>query len=214
MSELTLYVGDKNLSSWSLRPWLVLKQAGIAFQERVIRLGQPTTRNDILDKSPNGLVPCLVDGKITVWDSLAIAEYLAESFPEKRLWPADKAARAEARAISAEMHSGFSALRTVWPMNFCREGMRHIRPDAVRKDIERIAAIWTGARTRHGAAGPFLFGDFSIADAMYAPVVSRFVTYGPVDLPPAAAEWRDMMFTLPAMREWGAAAAGETGARG
>lgn len=209
MSDLTLYIGDKNLSSWSLRPWLILKQAGIAFTEKTIRLGQPSTRADILGKSPNGLVPCLVDGPVTVWDSLAIAEYLAETFPEKQLWPADKAARAEARAISAEMHSGFSNLRTVWPMVFSREGMRHHQPDAVRKDIARIAEIWTGARTRHGDGGPFLFGAFSIADAMYAPVVSRFVTYGPVELPPAAAKWRDMLFALPAMQEWGAGAKAE-----
>ena len=210
MSDLTLYIGDKNLSSWSLRPWLILKQAAIPFVERTIRLGQPTTRGDILEKSPNGLVPCLTHGKLTIWDSLAIAEYLAETFPDKQLWPADKSARAEARSISAEMHSGFSNLRTVWPMFFAREGMRHLRPDAVKRDIARIAEIWTGARTRYGKGGPFLFGAFSIADAMYAPVVSRFVTYGPVELPPAAAEWRDMMFALPAMQEWGAVAKAET----
>jgi len=212
MSALTLYIGDKNLSSWSLRPWLILKHAGIPFTEKMIRLGQPTTRSDILDKSPNGLVPCLVDGDVTVWDSLAIAEYLAEMFPEKNLWPQGKAARAEARAVSAEMHSGFASLRTVWPMVFSREGMRHIQPDAVRKDVARIVEIWSNAREKFGSQGPFLFGAFSIADAMYAPVVSRFVTYGPVDLPKPAAEWRDMMFALPAMKEWGAAAKAEVGA--
>lgn len=212
MSEITLYIGDKNLSSWSLRPWLVLRQAGIPFTEKMIRFGRPETRAEMLEQSPSGLVPCLVDGDIRVWDSLAIAEYLADRFPEKRLWPEDRAARAEARAISAEMHSGFSALRTVWPMNFARDGMRHIRPDAVRRDIARIADIWTGARTRHGAGGPFLFGRFSIADAMYAPVVSRFVTYGPVELPAAAAAWRDMMFALPAMKEWGEGAKAEVAA--
>lgn len=209
MGDLTLYIGDKNLSSWSLRPWLVLKQAGIPFTEELIRLGQPSTRTDILERSPTGLVPCLVDGAIKIWDSLAISEYLAETFPEKQLWPKDRAARAEARAASAEMHSGFSNLRMVWPMFFTREGMRHLQPDAVRKDIARIAEIWTRARERHGAAGPFLFGTFSIADAMYAPVVSRFVTYGPVDLPKAAADWRDMMFALPAMKEWGDGARSE-----
>ena len=207
---LTLHIGDKNLSSWSLRPWLVLKQAGIPFTEHMIRFGRPETRAEMLKHAPTGLVPCLVDGPIAIWDSLAIAEYLAESFPETRLWPSDKAARAEARAISAEMHSGFSALRTVWPMNFARVGMRHIRPDAVRADIARIADIWEGARRRWGQSGPFLFGRFSIADAMYAPVVSRFVTYGPVELPAEAAAWRDHVFALPAMKEWGAAAAQET----
>lgn len=206
---LTLHIGDKNLSSWSLRPWLILKLAGIPFTEKMIRFGRPTTRAEMLEHAPTGLVPCLIDGRTAIWDSLAIAEYLAESFPEKRLWPEDKQARAEARSISAEMHSGFSNLRTVWPMNFSRQGMRHIRPDAVRADIARIADIWTGARTRNSAGGPFLFGGFSIADAMYAPVVSRFMTYGPVELPPLAAAWRDMMFALPAMREWGVGAAAE-----
>lgn len=212
MSDITLYIGDKNLSSWSLRPWLVLKQAGIPFTEEMIRFSRPETHADILKHSPTGLVPCLVDGDIRVWDSLAIAEYLADRFPEKHLWPQDRAARAEARAISAEMHSGFSALRTVWPMNFARADMRHIRPDAVRRDIARIADVWTGARQRHGAGGPFLFGAFSIADAMYAPVVSRFVTYGPVELPAAAAAWRDMMAALPAMKEWGEGAKAEVAA--
>jgi len=210
---ITLHIGDKNLSSWSLRPWLILKQAGIPFTENMIRFGRPETRAEMLRRSPTGLVPCLVDGEVSVWDSLAIAEYLAESFPEKGLWPSERPARAEARAISAEMHSGFSALRTVWPMNFARQGMRHIQPDAVRADIARIAEIWEGARRRWGerdqSGGPFLFGRFSIADAMYAPVVSRFVTYGPVKLPPRAAAWRDMMFALPAMREWGEGAATE-----
>jgi glutathione S-transferase len=209
---LTLYIGDKNLSSWSLRPWLVLKHAGIPFTERLIRLGRPQTRSDILERSPTGLVPCLVDGDATIWDSLAIAEYLAERFPEKRLWPDAREARAHARSISAEMHSGFSNLRTVWPMNFARLGMRHLQPDAVRADIARIASIWTGARARFGADGPFLYGRFSIADAMYAPVVSRFMTYGPVELPDPAADYRDMMFTLPAMREWGEGAKAELGA--
>ncbi len=210
--SLTLYIGDKNLSSWSLRPWLVLKQSGIPFTEKLIRFGRPETRSEMLAVSPTGLVPCLIDGETTVPDSLAIGEYLADSFPEKGLWPADKAARAEARAISAEMHSGFSNLRAVWPMNFSRRDMRHIRPDAVRADIARIAQLWTGARERFGAGGPFLYGRFSIADAMYAPVVSRFMTYGPVELSRPAAEWRDMMFALPAMREWGEGAAKETAA--
>jgi glutathione S-transferase len=209
---LTLYIGDKNLSSWSLRPWLILKQAGIPFTEQMIRFGRPETRSEMLRVSPTGLVPCLVDGALAIPDSLAIAEYLAETFPEKQLWPTDKAARAEARAISAEMHSGFSSLRTVWPMNFARRDMRHIQPDAVRADIARIRAIWTRARELYGGGGPFLFGRFSIADAMYAPVASRFATYGPVTLPPPAAAWRDHMMTLPAMDEWGEAAAREVSA--
>ncbi|MEQ1929955.1 MAG: glutathione S-transferase family protein [Parvularculaceae bacterium] len=207
---LTLHIGDKNLSSWSLRPWLILKHAGIPFTENIIRFGRAETRTEMLRQSPTGLVPCLVDGETAIWDSLAIAEYVNEAFPEKQLWPGARQARAEARSVSAEMHSGFSGLRTVWPMNFARVGMRHIQPDAVRADIGRIAEIWEGARSRHGAGGPFLFGRFSIADAMFAPVVSRFMTYGPVTLPPLAAAWRDMLFALPAMREWGDAAARET----
>jgi glutathione S-transferase len=206
----TLYIGDKNLSSWSLRAWFLLKQAEIPFEEKLIPLDRPSTNATIKEKSPSGLVPCLVHDGLVVWDSLAIAEYVAETFPEKKLWPDDRAARARARSVSAEMHSGFAELRKVWPMNFSRVGMRHLQPASVKKDIERIAAIWTDCRKTFGEGGPFLFGRFSIADAMYAPVVSRFMTYGPVDLPEQAAAYRDMMFALPAMREWGEGAAKET----
>lgn len=209
MSGLILYIGDKNLSSWSLRPWLLMKQAGVSFTERVIRLDRPQTRAELADVSPSLRVPCLLDNELTVWDSLSICEYLAEKFPEKNLWPADRAARATARSVAAEMHSGFSALRTLWPMHFVREGMRHTT-HGIQDDIARIAEIWEGCRRDHGNGGAFLFGGFSIADAMFAPVVSRFVTYGPVDLPPRAAAWRDMMWALPAMREWGAGARAET----
>ena len=209
MSNLTLFIGDKNLSSWSLRPWLMLKQTGIPFTEKLIPLDKPETKGAILEKSPSGLVPCLVDGPAVVWDSLAIAEYLAETFPDAGLWPDDRIARAHARSSAAEMHSGFGELRKVWPMNFSRVGMRHLCPTGVRRDVERIAAIWMDARKRFGAGGPFLYGRFSIADAMYAPVISRFMTYGPVDLPAEAAQYRDMMCDLPAMQEWGEAAADE-----
>ncbi|GAB4518023.1 MAG: glutathione S-transferase family protein [Amphiplicatus sp.] len=212
MTAMTLYIGDKNLSSWSLRAWLVLKQAGAAFREEVIRLDRPDSRDALRRVSPSGLVPCLVHGDVRLWDSLAIAEYANELFPEKALWPADRAARALARAISAEMHSGFAELRRFWPMNFARRDMRHLCPPPVRRDIDRIAAIWTECREKHGAAGPFLFGAFSIADAMYAPVVSRFMTYGPVELPPRAAEYARAIFDLPAMREWGEAAKAEVDA--
>ncbi len=209
MSGLILYIGDKNLSSWSLRPWLLMKQAGVSFTERVIRLDRPQTRAELADVSPSLRVPCLLDNELTVWDSLGICEYLAEKFPEKNLWPADRAARATARSVAAEMHSGFSALRTLWPMHFVREGMRHTT-HGIQDDIARIAEIWESCRRDHGNGGAFLFGGFSIADAMFAPVVSRFVTYGPVDLPPRAAAWRDMMWALPALREWGAGARAET----
>lgn len=205
---LTLVIGDKNLSSWSLRPWLAMKQTGIAFEERLVRLDRAETKAEIAKYSPSGRVPCLIDGGTAIWDSLAIAEYLAEKFPDKGLWPADAKARAIARSVSAEMHSGFQALRGFWPMNFAREGMRHTTA-GISGDIARIAEIWERCRRDFGAGGPFLFGRFSIADAMYAPVASRFQTYGPVPLPPQAEEWRAMMWSLAAMREWGDGARAE-----
>ncbi len=208
MTEFKLFIGDKNLSSWSLRPWLALKQTGIPFAEHLIRLDRPTSKTDLLRVSPSGRVPCLVDGNLVIWDSLAICEYLAEKFPQGALWPADAAVRARARSVSAEMHSGFTNLRSAWPMNFSREGMRHLTSGA-RPDIERISEIWESCRRDFGRGGPFLFGQFSIADAMYAPVVSRLVTYGPVDLSPEAARYRDHLWALPAMREWGEGAKAE-----
>ena len=203
---LTLVIGDKNLSSWSLRPWLLMKQLDIPFTERLVRLDRPETKAEIAKVSPSGRVPCLIDGATSIWDSLSIAEYLAEKFPEKALWPADGRARAIARSVSAEMHSGFQGLRAMWPMNFARESMRHLTY-GIDGDIARIAEIWETCRRDFGETaieeGPFLFGRFSIADAMYAPVVSRFRTYGPVKLPPRAEEWRSMIWALPAMQEWG-----------
>ncbi len=212
MSDLILYIGDKNLSSWSLRPWLLMKQAGIPFSERVIRLDRPETKSELADVSPSVRVPCLLDDGLTVWDSLSICEYLAEIFPEKGLWPEDRDARATARSVAAEMHSGFSALRSLWPMHFAREGMRHTQ-HGIQDEIARIAEIWESCRRDHEAGGDFLFGRFSIADAMFAPVVSRFVTYGPVALPARAASWRDMMWALPAMKEWGEGAKAEVAGR-
>ncbi len=205
---LTLVIGDKNLSSWSLRPWLLMREAGIPFTERLVRLDRPETKAEIAKYSPSGRVPCLIDGETAIWDSLSIADYLAEKFPEKALWPLDARSRAVARSVAAEMHSGFGALRGFWPMNFTREGMRHLT-GGVEGDIARIAAIWETCRRDFGAGGPFLFGRFSIADAMYAPVVSRFQTYGPVALPPLAEEWRAMMWALPTMRDWGEGAKAE-----
>lgn len=203
---VTLVIANKNYSSWSLRPWLVLKHAGVAFDEIVIPLDQPDTRAGILRYSPSGRLPCLIDGALTVWDSLAICETLAESRPQ--LWPAAVAARARARSISAEMHSGFMALRQQMPMN-CRAKLPgRSRTPEVDADIARIAAIWEECRSGHHEGGDFLFGRFSIADAMYAPVVWRFLTYG-VTLPATARAYCDHMASQSAMQEWLAAACAE-----
>ncbi len=202
MTDLTLTIGDKNLSSWSLRPWFLMTHAGIAFREENIKLDALYSRKELNEKSPSGLVPFLTHGDLTIWDSLAIAEYLNDLFPEKHLWPEDKSVRAIARSIAAEMHSGFSNLRNVWPMVVTREGLRHVTSGGVQKDIDRISDLWTKCRKEFGAEGDFLFGKFSIADAMYAPVVSRFVTYGPLDLSPEANAYRDMVMALPAMKKW------------
>jgi glutathione S-transferase len=208
MTDLTLYIGNKNYSSWSLRPWLVLKQTTVAFDEVVIPLYQPASRETILKYSPSGRVPALKHGDITVWESLAICEYLAESFPTFGLWPKEAAARAVARAVSHEMHAGFCALRDHLPMNV-RSSFpdRDVTPE-VQADINRIMAIWRDCRSRFGAGGEFLFGGFTIADAMYAPVVTRFRTYR-VELERDAETYCDAIMGLPAMQEWVAAARNE-----
>lgn len=205
MAELTLVIGNKQFSSWSLRPWIALKQIGLPFREVVVLLRRPETRAEILRYSPSGKVPYLIDGSIGVWDSLAIIEYLNELKPEAGLWPADRAARALARAISAEMHSGFAALRTHLGMDLKREPALGDWPAEAAADIERVQAIWAECRARFGAGGPFLFGRFTAADAMYAPVVTRFHRYG-VPLDPRLAAYREAVLTLPAMEEWTAAA--------
>ena len=209
MNRLTLVIGNKNYSSWSLRAWLALKHSGAAFDELRIPLDMPTTREQILKHSPAGRVPVLHDGGFTVWDSLAICEYLAERFPAARLWPDDAAARAVARAVSAEMHAGFPVLRAAMPMNCRARRPGKGRAPGVDDDIARIAAIWRGCRDEFGDGGAMLFGRFSIADAMFAPVASRFVTYG-VALDPVAAAYVDAVFALPAMADWLAAAHAET----
>ncbi len=202
MTDITLTIGDKNLSSWSLRPWLLMTHAGIAFKEETIFLDRPESRKELAAKSPSGLVPFLIHGDVSIWDSLAIAEYLNDCFPEKQLWPADGAARAFARAVSSEMHSGFSNLRTVWPMMVTRNALRHTTSGGVQRDIDRILSIWAECRSRFGGGGDFLFGEFSIADAMYAPVVSRFQTYGPVTMDETCARYIDTIAALPAMQRW------------
>ena len=209
MSGLMLVIANKAYSSWSLRPWLALKQAGAAFTEVVIPLRQPETAAAIARWSPAGRVPVLRHGEVTVWESIAILEYVAELFPEANLWPADPAARAHARTVAAEMHSGFVPLRSNMNMNIRRHRPGHGRAPEVEKDIERIAAMWRDCRARFGSGGPFLFGAFSNADAMYAPVVTRFKTYG-VALDAECQAYADAVLDLPAMRTWYADAAQET----
>ncbi|MBV9860618.1 MAG: glutathione S-transferase family protein [Alphaproteobacteria bacterium] len=208
MAELTIYLGNKNYSSWSLRAWLAMKQAGLAFDEVVIPLQEPSTKATIMKYSPAGTVPTLRHGELTVWDSLAICEYLADTFPDLGLWPRAAAARAVARSVSAEMHAGFEALRAHLPMNV-RSSFpdRGVTPE-VQADINRIMAIWRDCRARFGSGGAFLFGDFSIADAMYAPVATRFRTYR-IDLEREADAYCEAILALPAMQEWIVAAGNE-----
>jgi glutathione S-transferase len=202
---LTLVIGNKNYSSWSLRPWLLLRQAGASFTEIVVPLSQPDTRASILKHSPAGKVPVLIDGGVTVWESLAICEYVAELFPSAGLWPEDRGARAHARAISNEMHAGFAALRRAMPFDARRTHKPSERTKDVDADIDRVQAIWREARAKHGGSGPFLFGRFTIADAMYAPVAGRFQTYD-VAMDDVSSAYARAILELPAMQEWYAAA--------
>ncbi|MBD2090876.1 glutathione S-transferase family protein [Microcoleus sp. FACHB-1515] len=205
---LILIIGNKNYSSWSLRPWLVLKQSGLEFEEVRIPLDLPDTTEQISAYSPSGRVPALQHDGLTLWESLAICEYIAELAPDRHLWPAEAAARAVARAVSAEMHSGFSSLRSQMPVD-CRARRPQTATPAVQRDIDRICNLWQTCRQNFGGTGDFLFSSFSIADAMYAPVATRFVTYA-VPLPPIAQAYVDALWQLPAMQEWLAAAAAET----
>ena len=204
---MQLVIGNKNYSSWSLRPWLAMKVAGIAFSEHRIALYGPEAKEKILAFSPAGKVPCLIDGDTRVWDSLAICEYLAER--QANLWPADPAARALARSISAEMHSGFQNLRAHMSMNVRRSYPGKGRTPETLADIARITAMWTDCRAQYAKNGPYLFGRFSIADAMYAPVVLRFRTYE-VELPQDCRAYADAILALPAIADWIAAADVET----
>jgi glutathione S-transferase len=174
--QLTLVIANRNYSSWSLRAWLALKYAGVAFEEIVIPLDTPATRDEIERYSPSGRLPVLRVDQLAVWDSLAICEYIHEL--TGRGWPAAPAARATARAISAEMHSGFATLRSLWPMNARARNRRTATTAALAADVERIDEIWNDCRSRFGTGGAWLFGEYSVADAMYAPVVLRFNTYG------------------------------------
>jgi glutathione S-transferase len=205
---MKLVIGNKNYSSWSLRAWLTLREAGIAFEEERIGFSDPDFGGRVRRYSPAGRVPVLIDGEVVVWDSLAIAEYIAEKFPDKKLWPQDARARAQARSICAEMHAGFTDLRHRLSMN-CEATLPLGRLEiAVQRDIDRIVDIWSRARETHGAGGPFLFGRFTIADAYFAPVVWRFVTYV-IPLPAAARAYLETMTGLASMKEWLAAARAE-----
>jgi glutathione S-transferase len=205
---LTLVIGNKNYSSWSMRPWVALTAFGIPFTEVRVLLDQPDTASRIAEFSGAGRVPVLVAGEMTIWDSLAICEYLAEQFPEKHMWPQDVAARAMARSVSAEMHSGFSDLRTAMPMNIRQHLPGRGRTPGAQGDIGRICEIWEECLARFGHH-QFLFGDFSIADAFYAPVVMRFRTYG-VSLAPALQAYCDRMQAHPAVARWVREALAET----
>ncbi len=208
MAKLTLVVGNQNYSSWSLRPWLAMRMAGLEFELIVAPLDLPETKDRIMEHSPAGRVPVLHHGDLTVWESLAICEYAAELAPAAGLWPVDRDLRAIARAVSSEMHAGFGALRAALSMN-----LRADRPGvpitpAVLADIERITAIWRQCRQRAGARGPFLFGRFSIADAMFAPVAARFDTYH-VSVGVEEQGYVDAVLSLGPMQEWRAAAQAE-----
>jgi glutathione S-transferase len=202
---LRLIIGNKNYSSWSFRPWIAMKAAGIEFDEEVISLDAADFKERVSQVSGTGKVPALVDGAVQVWESLAILEYLAERFPAAGLWPADPAARAHARAIAAEMHAGFVPLRRHLPMNMWRPVKARELPPEVQANVGRIEAMWADCRTRFGAGGSYLLGRFGVADAMYAPVVSRFHTYA-VEVGAATRAYMSAIMALPAWREWHAAA--------
>lgn len=204
----TLVIANKLYSSWSMRPWLLMKQLGIAFDEIVIPLDQPDTPARIRKHSPAGKVPILVDGEATVWESIAIMEYAGDALGAP-VWPQDRAARAMARSVAAEMHAGFSALRSACPMNLGKKYAAKDRGEAVARDVARFSEIVRQARERFGKGGPFLFGAFSAADAMYAPLVTRLDTYS-VDLDATTRAYADAILALPAFREWRAAALQET----
>ena len=211
-AQYTLVVGTKDWSSWSLRPYLALRATAAPFKEVTIQLRRtdsPSTKDEIRKYSPAARVPVLKieeNGKTTtVWDSLAICETLAERHPEAKLWPADASTRAVARSYSAEMHSGFPDLRDQLPMDFARRVPAPSLREATKEQIARVLNAWEGALAEHGANGGFLFGEFSVADCMYGPVVSRFVTYG-IELPDASRHYAKRMMALPAMKDWGVAA--------
>lgn len=204
---MKLLIGNKCYSSWSLRAWLLMRASGIAFSEQLVLLDEPGFKEAIFAAAPGsgGTVPTLVDGEIAVWETLAICEYLHDAQPHAGIWPRDKAARAHARAISSEMHAGFTALRSACPMNLGKRFATRDRGPGVARDVERLTTLWRQARERFGAGGPFLYGAFSAADAMFAPVVTRLDTYG-IAVDPVSQGYMRAILALPAYREWLAAA--------
>jgi glutathione S-transferase len=207
---LKLVIGNKNYSSWSMRPWLALRANNIPFEEIFVPLYTDQADKDrLLSFNPAGKVPALIDGDVTVWDSLSVIEYLAEKFPQAKLWPEDRAARAHARSISAEMHSGFMALRNECGMNLHRLIRAVAMSDDANANVTRIQAIWAECHQRYGKAGPFLFGAFSGADAMFAPVVHRFRSYA-IEVEGDARHYVEAMNALPAFQQWTREALAET----
>ncbi|TGN39305.1 glutathione S-transferase family protein [Marinobacter confluentis] len=206
---MKLIIGNKNYSSWSLRPWLLLATHKLAFDEERIPLDEPDTKARILEASEAGKVPVLKDGDLTVWDSLAICEYVSEKYLDGRGWPQDLAARAEARAVSAEMHSGLFAIRGQMPMNCRATGRRVPMTPELENEIARVDRLWSDCRAKYSAGGPWLFGDFSIADCMFAPVTSRFATYG-VSLSDRAREYQQQVLNSAPMQDWIRAGSEET----
>ena len=199
MPAFQLIIGNKNYSSWSLRPWLLLRKLSVSFEETQVLLQTEDFKQQVMRFSPVAKVPVLLDSDLAIWDSLAIAEYLAEQYPQA--WSRDPAARAFARSISAEMHSGFMSLRSQMPMNCRATGREIVGDEALARDVERIQAIWTECRLRYGESGPWLFGEFTIADAMFAPVVFRFNTYG-VDCQGFAAEYMQTVLHDADVQAW------------
>ena len=209
-AELTIVIGDKNLSSWSLRPWLALHATGYPFRERKILLNREDTRAKLQAVSPTAKVPALIDGELVLWESLAICETLAEWFPAARLWPVDATARAHCRSVAAEMNGGFAALRQEMPMNLQLRTTKEPSA-AVQADVARITQVWRACREKYAKDGALLFGGFTLADCMYAPVVTRFRSYG-VALDDVCQAYCEAVLALPAMQAWYADAAREVAA--
>lgn len=208
MTKLSIIIGNKNYSSWSLRAWAALKLTGLDFEEKVIPLDLPDTKRQLLAASPSARVPVLLWDDLVIWDTMAIGEFLAERCPDAGLWPADMAARARARSVSAEMHSGFAALRDRLPMDLSRTYPIPEMDGDLERDIARICEIWRDCRSNYGQGGDFLFGRLSLADAMFLPVATRFASYG-IALDDKSAAYRDALLTWPPYVEWRQAAEAE-----